>query len=553
METGHHVLKGLIDRRSFIIKAAGVMAASSTLGSGTAGCGSQEINIPCLGPAAAPEPKPGMKYIKASEIGCALDCDLQNGSNKFRGGHATDDGPRINSALAAATAENPITLIIDGSALVSGLFLPAGGYWHIAGLGCGTGFFIKSGTNNDGIHNGPPQAAVPSDPGPPAPLRGKDVSLSNFTVNGNRGDGHDGNSTTGDRRGHRTTTWLFGINLMNLDNVTLENIVVVNSPSYSIRLSNVGNVTVTGCVLHNRGYNTDGLHFDGPANDVSVTKCDFATDDDSIALNCPEGYTGNISRVSVKNCTFNSYSLMRLYTAPSGGPGKFTIDSIDVSNCGGTLSETAFSIGLNGFSLLDSVKSLTISDCNVTAPAILGVSENFGSITLRNVTLIPSKSHIAWVEPQLDHSCGLVRPSPTSGQITYTGSNLTFENCVIYRNSSVQVTGVILANSTLIKNLSINGLSVQDSELYSPMPALLDLQAGTIARLVLDSVSSANIVAAAGAGQISSIQSVSGSGVLGTGWEFPDAVMADGVPYISANSGLPSIKLGGVVELYVSA
>jgi hypothetical protein len=110
-----------------------------------------------------------MTYIRASEIGCALDCNLKNGRNKYHGGAATDDGPRINAAMAGATADNPITLIIDGSALISGLFLPAAGHWSIAGLGCGTGFFVKKGTNNDGIHNGPPNAAIPFDPGPPAP------------------------------------------------------------------------------------------------------------------------------------------------------------------------------------------------------------------------------------------------------------------------------------------------------------------------------------------------------------------------------------------------
>ena len=106
-----------------------------------------------------------MTYIRASQIGCALDCDLKTGRNKHTGGNATDDGPKINAAMAGASATNPITLIIDGSALISGLFLPASGHWAIAGLGCGTGFFIKDGTNNDGIHNGPPNAATPSDPG----------------------------------------------------------------------------------------------------------------------------------------------------------------------------------------------------------------------------------------------------------------------------------------------------------------------------------------------------------------------------------------------------
>jgi hypothetical protein len=40
----------------------------------------------------------------------------------------------------------------------------------------------------------------------------------------------------------------------------------------------------------------------------------------------------------------------------------------------------------------------------------------------------------------------------------------------------------------------------------------------------------------------------SGRGVLNTGWKFPDAIMADGVPYLSATTGLPAIKVNGVVE-----
>src|SRR5579863_9565733 len=298
-----------MDRRSFAIKA-GLIMVGSAIGSPLVGCSDYEIEIPCLGPAAAPEPVAGMKYVRASEIGCALDCDLRNGRNKHTGGAATDDGPRINAAMASASVSNPITLIIDGSALISGLFLPAGGYWSIAGLGCGTGFFVKAGTNNDGIHNGPPGANVPADPGPPAPARGSNVSLSNFTLNGNRGNGQNGDSTTGATQGNLNPggTWYIGINLMNLDNIHIENVVVVNTPSYHFRLSNVGQVTVSGCVMQSHGPSTDGLHFDGPANDISITNCQFTTDDDAIALNCPEGHSGNISRVTVTNCKFNSWS-----------------------------------------------------------------------------------------------------------------------------------------------------------------------------------------------------------------------------------------------------
>jgi hypothetical protein len=539
-----------MNRRRFI-QRAGLLAAGSAFGSSLIGCNSEFV-IPCLGPAAAPVPVPGMTYIRASEIGCALDCDLRNGLNKHTGGAATDDGPRINAAMAGASANNPLTLIIDGSALISGLFLPAGGYWSIAGLGCGTGFFVKTGTNNDGIHNGPPNAAIPFDPGlldpvPPAPARGMNVSLSNFTVNGNQGNGFDGDSTTGMRLGSKLALYC-SINLMNLDNITIENVVVVRSPAFHFRLSNVGHVEVSGCVMQSTGVGTDGLHFDGPANDIAISNCNFSTGDDSIALNCPEGFSGNISRVKVTGCTFNSWTLMRLYTT-LGGANKFTIDTVSVDNCSGTLAEAAFLIGLADGSLPNSVTSLTISDCSLEAPAILGIAENFGTIALRNVTFIPSQARVVWIAPQCNDECGVLRPSPLYGNITSVGSSLTFDNCSI-RCQNIGAAASILANNSKIEYLAFNGFEVQDAGVFIALPALLEIGQGSIGQLVLNSVSNNNIVALVAEGGFSYVGTVSGAGVLATGWEFPDSVMADGVPYISASTGLPSIKMNGVVEPY---
>ena len=535
-----------MDRRCFI-QTAVLIAAGSASGSQLLGCGSGLV-IPCLGPAPAPTPVPGMTYIRASEIGCALDCKLETGRNKYTGGHATDDGPRINAAMAAATTDNPITLIIDGSALISGLFLPAGGYWNIAGLGCGTGFFVKTGTNNDGIHNGPNNAAVPSDPGPPAPPRGRNVSLSNFTLNGNQGNGTDGNSTSGMQQGTKTA-WYFGINLMNLDDIVIDKVVVVNTPAYHIRLSNVGHVMVSGCVMQSQGPSTDGLHVDGPANDITISDCSFMTDDDSIALNCPEGYSGSISRITVTNCKFNSWSLMRLYTS-FGGPSPYSIDTVSVSNCSGTLTEAAFLIGVGNGSSLNSVASLIIADCNLTASTVLGLAENFGTIALQNVTFAPSKSHVIWDPSQTNRVCAFLRPSPRSGEVTCFGSSLSFSNCVIYRDSSANVAAVILEGDSMIDNLAFNGFEMQDAGRHDPVQELFHIGSGSIGQLVLDSVNSENISAPVAIGGFSNVGSVSGTGVLATGWEFPNAVMANGVPYISASSGQPSIKSGGVVKPY---
>jgi hypothetical protein len=530
-----------IDRRSFLLRA-GLLAAGSAFGGSLVSCGVDVVIIPCLGPAAAPTPVPGMTYIRASQIGCALDCRLQDGRNKHNGGQATDDAPRINAAMAGATASNPITLIIDGSALISGLFLPAGGHWSIAGLGCGTGFFVKSGTNNDGIHNGGPNAAVPSDPGPPAPPRGMNVSLSNFTLNGNGGNGSNGDSNGGTRQG-TNKVWYFGINLMNLDNITLEKVVVVNTPAYHIRLSNVGNVTASGCVMESEGgggNNTDGLHFDGPANDINISNCSFTTGDDSIALNCPEGYSGNISRVAVSNCSFNSFSLMRLYTT-NGGPNKFNIKVVSVSNCSGTLEAAGFLVGLSNGSNPNSIDSVTISDCSLTAPAVLEAAENFGTIEFKNISWTPTPSNMP---------SGFVRPSQLYGKVTSIGSRLLFNSCKVERTSNISAAAVILDNNSTINDLEFNEFAVQDAGSYAPTSELLNIESGSIGELVLTSLDSTNIKAPVSAGGFSSVGSVSGAGVLATAWEFPDAVMADEVPYISASTGLPSIKVGGVVEPY---
>lgn len=541
---------GLIDRRRFVLNA-GLFAAGSAFGCSFVSCSKFELSIPCLGPALAPLPVPGMRYIRASEIGCALDCDLGSGRNKHTGGHATDDGPRINAAMAGATAMNPITLIIDGSALISGLFLPEGGNWSIAGLGCGTGFYIKSGTNNDGIHNGSPDAALPFNPGPPAPPRGGNVTLSNFTLNGNQGDGSNGNSTTGMRQG-TPETWYCGINLMNLNNIKIENVVVVNTPAFHFRLSNVGNVQVSGCVMKSFGLSTDGLHFDGPANDITISNCQFMTGDDSIALNCPEGYTGDISRVAVTDCTFNSLSLMRIYTT-TGDPSKplrYYVDGVSVKNCSGTLTEAAFLIGLAMGSNPNSI-SLAVSDCNLTSLAILAIAENFGTISLTNVTFTPAQTNVIWLPPpQATKACAFVRPSPLEGYVPSVGSSLSFNNCTIYRNSDREVGGLILENGSTIKNLEFNGFAVQDASSHSTMHELINIGSGSIAQLVIGAVNATNIASPISPGGFSSIQSVAGAGVLSTGWEFPDAVMANDVPYISASTGLPSIKTGGVVEAY---
>jgi len=530
-----------MDRRNFI-KTASLFGAGSTIASSLIGCQAYtEILLPHLAVVEPPAPVAGMTYIWASKIGCALDCDLGTGRNKHTGHTATDDAPRINAAMAGASADNPLTLIIDGSALISGLFLPAGGYWSIAGLGGDSGFFIKSGSNSDGIVNASLSAPALWQPGPPAPPRGQNVSLSNFTLNGNR----SGDSTSRLLLG-TSTTWFCGINLVNLNNISIENIVTVNTPAFNFRFNNVGNVSVSGCIMMGNEPGSDGLHFDGPANDIAISNCQFSTGDDSIALNCPEGYTGNISRVSVKDCTFNSWSLMRLDTIQSyGAPDKFYIDSVSVSNCKGTLVNGGFLLGAGFGSNLDSVRDLTISDCSLTAPTILEVGVSFGQITLTNVTFTPSGS-------RQDPGFALMRTSSFFPDGTYVGTQLILNNCTIYRTNDQDVSLLIVVNDSVVKNMTLNALNIKNSKPYPPAQQLLHFPAGTMGQLVINTLDSSNIRTLTTPQGYSMIGSICGVGVLATGWLIPDSVMEDGAPYISASTGKPSIKVNGAVESYTA-
>ena len=116
---------------------SGLLAAGTAFGGSVLSCG-VEINLPCLGPALAPVPVPGMTYIRASEIGCALDCDLANGSTSRRAARLQTMGRASMQRWPARRRANPITLIIDGAALDLGIVSAGGrlleyrrtGLWH---------------------------------------------------------------------------------------------------------------------------------------------------------------------------------------------------------------------------------------------------------------------------------------------------------------------------------------------------------------------------------------------------------------------------------------
>ena len=108
-----------------------------------------------------------------------------------------------------------------------------------------------------------------------------------------------------------------------------------------------------------------------------------------------------------------------------------------------------------------------VSNCNLTAPVILGFAENFGTVVLQNVVFVPSQSNVYWNPPQVNEIAAFVRPSPLYGTVPFTGSSLSFKNCRIYRTRTMNVAAVILENQSSIDNLEFDGFDLQDARPYS--------------------------------------------------------------------------------------
>lgn len=420
----------------------------------------------------------GFNEVKASSIaGVALDCDLSTGL-KIGGGTATDNTAALNAFLATASATNPIKLIMDGPSLITGLMLTAAGYTTIEGLGRGTGFYMKSGSNSTAIQN-PLPGTMPG-------TNGANVILRDFMVNGNRGNGTNGNSTNGDPRGG-SPLLLFNLHLCNLNGVVLDSLYLYDAPSFGVLFDNCHDVVIEGCTVINPNltptFNNDGIHFNGPASDIRMSNIEIANNnsDDAIALNAPEGYSGVIDRVTIVGCTFNGvYNALRAY-----GNADNQIGSVVFSDNIGVAAHAVLAVGFNGGTGDASGRSLVFSGNTFQLTGsgqgamFLLLASNAGDITMTDCT---------WLNP--------IAGSFISGSSNI--SSITLNNCRIYRTTSGNNTStpVLSAGSaTTIGRFTVNGFSVvnQAGQSYAAIAEFLAMTNVTITKLFIASLDYTNI------------------------------------------------------------
>jgi hypothetical protein len=339
---------------------------------------------------------------------------------------------------------------------------------------------------------------------------------------------------------------VFGTILANCTDVLVAEMNYINAPWFNLTFSNASNVRVTGCEFTSTGYGKDGIHIDGLCSDITISDCAFATGDDAIALNAPEGYGGDISRVTVTNCRFNgALTVMRIYTSmdaaamPSNNVHR--VRNVVVSNCTGTVTSVCFNLGITNARLsatgdVDQIQDLRVSNCSFSAPRGLALLLTpMGSLVFRGVSFTPTGSN------------------PVVQAMFSSVGEIVLDEVTILRNpvGNAAPGGLVsLDGGVAVDRVSLLNCRVVDEEgsSYSAVACVVD-NAGTIAALRLEAIDMTHFAALFSAAGMGGIALLRGGGVLGTGAQVADSVMDNNALYLSSNaSGAPSIKLEGTAK-----
>lgn len=257
---------------------------------------------------------------------------------------------------------------------------------------------------------------------------------------------------------------------------------IYNTQTYAVFCSNVShsqfhNINIDQGVYNPPLHNQDGLHFNGPADHISITNCILKTFDDAIAFNTqdvPQGpwlTEGDITDILISDIILNETRKgIRLLSATS------LMDRVIVNNITGTATDnllevSAYGLGDGNFG------DITISNVNVKMQNNIANNEYISfnnkvrSAYIDNVIRMPDNSVRATVTVKADAEIGLLQidNAKTIADTTYNYSDIvTQSGAVIDRmvvNNYRYVGGkpgkstAIAINGTTLKTLEVNNSS----------------------------------------------------------------------------------------------
>ena len=190
-------------------------------------------------------------------------------------GGGADDTEVLQAALDRAPALGSLHLIIAGAALVRGLNVHSNTTIECINPSCG--FFLADWANRAILRNANPNRDEIID---------RNITILGGTYNNNRRN-----------QVHHTqdNEWVTAMDFFGIEQLTLRDVVIRDQRSFAVFVSNWRRVHMEhiDILLTDRAHaeNTDGLHFCGPGQFLTLRDIHGCTYDDFIAINADDGHT----------------------------------------------------------------------------------------------------------------------------------------------------------------------------------------------------------------------------------------------------------------------
>ena len=358
------------------------------------------------------------------------------------------------------------------------------------------------------------------------------------------------NSTTGDPRGIITpsggfnnVTWYCGVSVFSAAGMVIENVSTQQIPTYNIRTSNTSDLFIDKIKIAGVGAaNGDGIHIDGPATRPTISNVNtYNVNDDNIAFNGPEGYGGDITDFAVNNCNFtNAVTGIRMYTYDGGVQHALTDGAISNVNmyfsyyggAGFSFGYTKVSSATQAFINRVAIANVNIINVAGQNGSFLFVGEGVNDVTIDNCTWTPGA-----------HSSGSVIGSGffgTSVSACACGSirvsNFRILRQGAYTHTALGVSGdTALTITTLDLDVQIDdpvGTSYAAGSYYiNPNATKL-----TVNKLIVRRLDPTHIASFINGATWTGLNSITGEGLVGCGFQIPDANVGNNTMYKSATT-----------------
>ena len=356
---------------------------------------------------------PAVYYL--SQSGAVSDAEVEMNSNTF----GTDNTAVIQKVLDKAKT-NSIIVYWDGKYSVTGLKIYSNTK-IIAFEGCGA--ILRNNSNKSLLINANQSLT--------------DYTISNITIEGGIWNGNGFDNQGKERQIHdnpeeKFRGWNSAFQFFGVENLKITDAIIYRPRTFALHAGNVKNVFIQNVKIDvgkEAPINCDGLHFDGPSENVTIRDCDILAKDDHIAFNSPEEPGGKISNITIDNIRLEGGLFgIRLYSR------KYLIDNIMISNIHGKTQEYWL-----------------VADTYYQGyPNAKG---NFGTVFIENINVESVEAH------PMHHTCANIHADA---------------ECFIFRNISRNnyqendYSSVLVSGNHIVKKLVIDGYNYSEDPLQKP-------------------------------------------------------------------------------------